>query len=199
MKKLLFSGILAFFFLLFSTNISIANDFSFRLSANQKALDSEFIGLFEVSDSKLMGSICGVYDTDDYKILFLNAIIQDEIFFDGFTGGLGLRGAWGEAEKRYIDGDILNLGFVCYASYDLSKTTLNQFPITFSSSFCLSPEPLSFLDTTEFIEVLAECSWKVLDHAALVANYRYIKIDFEKQTKFEKSDNTGYMGLKFYF
>jgi len=199
MNKLSIAGILSLFILLFFTNISIANDFSFRLSANQKALDSEFIGLFDVSDSKLMGSVGGVYDNDDYKIIFLNALIENEIFFDGLTGGLGFRGVWGEAEKRYIDGDILNLGFVCFASYDLSKTDFNQFPVTFSSSLCLAPEPLSFLDTKEFIEILGECSWKVLDHAALVLNYRYIKIDFKKQTKFENSDSSGYMGLRFFF
>jgi hypothetical protein len=177
----------------------MADDFSIRLSANQKALDSEFIGLFDVSDSKLMGSISGVYDTDDYKILFLNAIIEDEIFIEGFTGGLGLRSAWGEAEKKYIDGDILDLGFVIYGSYDLSKTVMNQYPIIFSSSFCISPEPLSFEDTKEFMEVLAECSWKVLDQAAVVANYRYIKVDFKNHTNWEKSDSTGYVGLRFFF
>jgi len=196
MKKLLISETMVFLILLISTNISLANEFSYRLSANQKALDSEFIALFDVEDSILMGSIGGVYDNNDYKIIFLNALIKNEIFFDGFTGGLGLRGAWGEAEKRYIDGDILNLGFVCFASYDLSKTTLDNFPVTFSLNFCLSPEPLSFLDTKEFIE---ECSWQVLVNAALVENYRYIEIDFEKQVKYKKSDSSGYMGLKFFF
>lgn len=199
MKKLLILAILSFFILLFGTTISMADDFSFRLSANEKTLDSEFIGLFDVSDSKLMGSIRGVYDTDDYKILFLNAIIQDEIFFDGFTGGLGLRSAWGEAEKRYIDDDILNLGFVCYGSYDLSKSTMNQYPVIFSSSFCFAPEPLSYEDTKNFMEVLAECSWKVLDQAALVVNYRYIKVNFKNHGNWKKTDNTGYMGIRFFF
>jgi hypothetical protein len=198
MKRFSVTAILSFF-ILFIANISMADDFNFRLSANQKALDSEFIGLFDVSDSKLMGSISGVYDTDDYKILFLNTVIENEIFTDGFTGGLGLRGAWGEAEKTYIDGDILNLGFVCYGSFDLSKTTMNQYPVIFSSSFCFSPEPLSFEDTKDFMEVLAECSWKVLDQAALVLNYRYIKVNFKNHTDWKKSDNTGYLGLRFFF
>ncbi|MDA3895458.1 MAG: hypothetical protein PF482_04840 [Desulfobacteraceae bacterium] len=189
----------AFVILLFCTNVSMADDFSFRLSANQNALDSEFIGLFDVADSQLMGSIAGFYDTDDYKMISLNALIVDEVFCDGFTGGLGFRGAGGEAEKINNDGDILNLGFVCYANYDLSKSTINQYPITFSSSFCFAPEPLSFVDTKYFMEVLAECSWKVLDQAALVANYRYIKIKFKNHTNWKKSDNAGYIGLRFLF
>jgi len=199
MKQMKLLNMMLFFILLFTTELSMADEYSFRLSANQYALDSEIMGLFDISDNSIMGSISGVYDTDDYKILFMNVLIQDEIMFDGFTGGLGFRSAWGEAEKKYTDGDIFNLGFVCYGSYDLSKTSLNEYPITISASFCLSPEPLSFLDTEKFKEVLAECSWKVLDKAALVLNYRYIKIDFKNRKKWDKSDSTGYMGLRFFF
>ncbi len=184
--------------LLFCVNNSMANDYSVRLSANQYALDSEFNGVFNMADNMLTAGVSGVYDSDDYKILFLQALVGNEIL-DGFTGGLGFKGAWGEAEKRYIDGDVLNLGFTCYASYDLSKTALNNYPVILSSSLCFSPEPLSFSDTKKFVEILAECSWKVLDQASLVLNYRYLEIDFKNHKKWEKSDSAGYLGLKFFF
>ncbi|MBC2716255.1 MAG: hypothetical protein HF978_13180 [Desulfobacteraceae bacterium] len=185
--------------LFFCVNNSMADDYNVRLSANQYALDSEFEAVINTSNSIVMTGISGVYDNDDYKILFLKALIGNEILIDGFTGGLGFKGAWGEAEKRNIDGDILNLGFTGYAGYDLSKTSLNNYPVILSSSLFFSPEPLSFGDTKKFIEILAECSWKVLDQAALILSYRYFEIDFTNRTKWEKSESAGYLGLKFFF
>ena len=185
--------------LLFYANNSVADDFSFELSANQTALDSEFEAVINTADTMIMSGISGLYKSDDYKMLFLKALIGNEILIDGLTGGLGFKGSWGHAEKRDIDGDILNLGFTCYASYDLSKSGLNNLPITLAASLYISPEPLSFIDTEEFIEVSTECSWKILDRAALVLSYRYIEIDFKNQTKWQKSDNAGYVGLKFFF
>ncbi len=185
--------------LLCFTGSALAEDFTYRLSANTDALDSEFTGSFDVSDSRLTTGISGVYDTDDYKILFLSALVGNEILIDGLTGGLGFKGAWGEAEKRNYDGDVLNLGFTFYAGYDLSKNELNNYPVTLSAGFTFSPEPLSFNDTKEFIEILAECSWKVVDQAAVVLNYRYIEIDFKNRNKWQKNDSTGYLGLKFFF
>jgi len=199
MKKFAILLITISLFLLFYANNLMADVYNVRLSANQYALDSEFIGVFNVSDSMLTVGGSGVYDNNDYKIIFLSALIGNEILIDGLTGGLGFKGAWGEAEKRNIDGDVLNLGFMCYASYDLSKSSLNHYPVILSSSFYISPEPLSFGDTEEFIELLAECSWKILDQAALVLSYRYIEIDFTNRSKWQKSDSTGYLGLKFFF
>ncbi len=199
MKKITILLMMFSFISFFFISNSIADEFDFRLSTNKNALDSEMNGLFNISNTVVMPGISVVYDNDDYKILFLKALITNEVFIDGLTGGLGFKGAWGRAEKSDINGDVLNLGFMCYASYDLSKTDLNHYPVILSSSLCFSPEPLSFVDTKEFIEILAECSWKILDQASLVLNYRYIGIDFTNSRKWRKSDSTGYIGLKFSF
>ena len=198
MKKLTILIIISFF-LFFCANNSTADDFSYELSANQTALDSEFEAVINTSDTMIMPGISVLYKSDDYKILFLKALIGNEKRMDELPAIQGVQGAWGDAEKRDNDGDILNLGFTCYASYDLSKSDLNNFPITLASSLFISPEPLSFGNTDKFIELSAECSWKILDQAALVLSYRYIEIGFENQTKWHKSDNDVYLGLKFFF
>jgi len=185
--------------LVFSVDTATANDFRFRLSTNQNALDSEFEALIDVSNSQLRTGISGLYDSGDYKLLFPKALITNEIFIDGLTAGLGFKGAWGQAEKRDTDENVLNLGFACYAGYDFSKSGLSNLPIQLTSSFYISPEPLAFADTEGLIEVCAEGSWKVLAQAALVINYRYIEIDFDRAPKRQKSDHAGYLGLKFYF
>ena len=199
MKKSAVSLLWMALILIFHVNIAAANDFRFRLSTNQNALDSEFEGVMDISDSQLITGISGLYDSGDYKLLFLKALIGNEIFFDGFTAGLGFKGTWGEAEKRNIDEDVLNLGFIAYAGYDFSKSGLNNLPIQLASTFYISPEPLAFEDTEGLIEVYAEGSWKVLEQAALVISYRYIEIDFDRTPKRQKSDHAGYLGLKFFF
>lgn len=178
---------------------SNANDFYFRLSSNKKALDSEFEAEIDISSSRLISGIGGFYDKDDFRLLFVKALIGNELFVDGLTAGLGFKGSWGEAETHKINEDILNLGFACYAGYDLSKSGLNNVPVILASSFYMSPEPLAFGDTEELIEIIAEGTWKILDHAGLVISYRYIEIDFDRRPKKQKSDNAGYFGLKFFF
>ena len=122
-----------------------------------------------------------------------------EIFIKGLQGSLGFKGGWGEIEKPQQDGDLLNIGFNLSAAYDLSKAYSEKLPVTLSSSVCISPQPLCFHDSEEFIEILAEIDWTILDNAALVLSYRYIEIDFKEQVKWEKTDSTGYVGLKFIF
>lgn len=177
-----------------------AEDFSFRLSANQKSIDSALDCVFEAWDAKLMTGISGLYDSNDLRLLFINGMIVNGILTDGLTGGLGFKGVGGEAEKHRVDGDVLNLGFMAYILYDLTKTEFKQYPFNFSASICLAPEPLSFSDTTEFAEFTAECAWKILDNAAAVVNYRYIEIDFDNTRQdWEKSNSAAYLGLKFFF
>ena len=178
---------------------SLAVDYTFRLVANQSALESEFEALVPSFDSIITTGASGVYQSDDYKIAYAKALIGNEIFVRGLKGELGLKGAIGEAEKRSIKDDIGNLGFTAAVSYDLSKELGNDIPVTLLSSLFLSPEPLCFADTNGFFEFLAECDWKVLEQAAVCVNYRYLNIDFNHKRNWQKIDSTGYIGLKLFF
>ena len=180
-------------------HISYADNFNFKLMANRSAIDTGFNAMIEVMDSNFSTGVSGIYNEDEYKILFASAMVGNEIFTDGLQGSLGFKGAWGEAEKSNQDGDILNIGFALSAAYDLSKGYDEKIPVTLISSVCFSPQPLCFQDTDEFLEILAEIDWAVLEKAALVLSYRYIEIDFKEHTRWKKADSTGYIGLKFSF
>jgi hypothetical protein len=201
MKTWLKTAIAIVFCLSFLADTVLADNFSFRLSANQKALDTAIDGEFDLPETKLMTGISGVYDNDDYKLLFLNGLIANRILIDGLTGGFGFKGVWGETEKHRLDLDVLNLGFMAYVSYDFAKTELKDYSLTpLSIGFCLAPEPLSFADTREFLEFTAECGWKIQEQTAVVLNYRYIEIDLDNPHEDrQKSDSTAYLGLKFFF
>ncbi|MGB9498243.1 MAG: YfaZ family outer membrane protein [Dissulfuribacterales bacterium] len=199
MKRLNILSVLLFIISISMTHVSYADNFNFKLMANRSAIDSGFEAVIDVLGSNVSTGISGIYNEDEYKILFASAMIGNEIFIDGLQGSLGFKGGWGEAEKPNQDGDILNIGFVFSAAYDLSKAYSERFPVTLLSSVCFSPQPLCFQDTDEFLEVPAEIDWAVLEKAALVVSYRYIEIDFKEQTRWEKADSTGYVGLKFSF
>ncbi|RJP86106.1 MAG: hypothetical protein C4518_14785 [Desulfobacteraceae bacterium] len=191
---LIFSGI----FLCCST-ASLAVDYGFKLVANQSAIESEFEAVIPSFNSTITAGAGGVYQSDDYKIGYAKALLGNDIFIRGLKGGLGLKGAVGEAEKGYRKDDIGNLGFTGAISYDLSKELGNDFPVTLMSSLFVSPEPLCFEDTDGFFEFLAEADWKVLEQAAVVVSYRYINIEFDHYSDWKKIDSTGYLGLKLFF
>jgi len=199
MKNFIVFTIMATVILGFFPGMVPAADYGFKLATNQNALEAELDLVVDMSDSHLFTGISGLYDNDDYKLLFVKAMISDQVLLDGLTAGLGLKGAWGEAEKRRFEADVLNAGFSCYIGYDLSKSGLNNLPVTLSSGSFISPEPLAFGDTEELIELTAEGVWKVLEQAAVVVSYRYIEIDFDSRPKSQKCDNAGYLGLKFFF
>ncbi|MFZ2630955.1 MAG: YfaZ family outer membrane protein [Desulfosalsimonadaceae bacterium] len=178
---------------------SLAVDYTLKLVANQSAIESEFEALIPSFNSMVTTGVGGVYQSDDYKIAYAKALFGNEIFVRGLSGGLGLKGALGEAEKRHIEDDIASLGFTAALSYDLSKEFGPDIPVTFLSSMTLAPEPLCFSDTDGFFEFMLECDWKVLEQAAVVASYRYLNIDFKPDTNRQKIDSTGYVGLKLFF
>ena len=199
MKKTFVLSALVISILVSMTSVSSADNFSFKLLANRSAIDSGLDAVIHVKDSNLVTGISGVYNENDYKILFAKAMVKNELFIDGLQGMIGFKGAWGEAEKHQRKGDMLNIAFSLSVAYDLSTVYSKQVPVTLSAGVSFSPQPLCFQDTDEFFETLAEIDWKVLENAALVARYRYIEINFDERTRWEKTDSTGYLGLKFSF
>ncbi len=199
MKKFIFRSVLSISILLLAVSVSYADSFSFRLLANRSAIDGGFDAVTNVNDNNFVTGVSGVYNEDEYEIVFARAMIKNKLPINGLEGMLGFKGAWGEAEKHRLDGDLSNVAFALSVAYDLAIAYSAQIPVTLSATASFAPQPLCFRDSNEFFEALAEIDWKVLKNAALVARYRYIEIDFDKGTRWEKKDSTGYVGLKFSF
>lgn len=176
-----------------------ATDYAFKLVANRSALEGDFEIMFPSFDNIMTTGFGAVYQSDDYKFASAKALMGNEIFVRGLSGGLGFKAAAGEAEKHRIEDDIAALGFTAALSYDLSKEFGRNVPVTLLSSITIAPEPLCFSDSEEFFEFLLECDWKVFAQAALVASYRYIEIEFDNRRHWQKTDSTGYVGMKLFF
>lgn len=199
---------LSLFFTCFPTS-SQAVDYTFKLVASRTALEGDMEMLFPslnpVMNSSIMGDntmtvgFSGVYQSDDYKLASARALMGNDIFVRGLSGGLGFKAAVGTAEKSHVEDDIAALGFTGALSYDLSKEFGRDVPVTLLSGITLAPQPLCFSDTENFFEFLLECDWKVLEQAAVVASYRHLEVEFDNRHDWQKTDNTGYVGVKLFF
>lgn len=199
MKKFVTFAVLTVIVSLVASTPAEADSASVKLLVNQSSIDGGFEAEIPFSESNVGLGISGVYNEDDYKILFASAEIGNQILTKGLKGSLGLKSGWGEVEKAHHTGDILNIGFKLSAAYDLSKSYTEKIPVTLSSSVCFSPQPLCFNDSDEFLEVLGEIDWRILEKASIVIAYRYIEIEFKDHNKWEKADSSGYIGAKFRF
>jgi hypothetical protein len=177
-----------------------AQTFNLQLLANQSAIDGEFNALIDLTESILTTGVSGVYKDDHYRYFSGMLAIGNELITEGLSGELGIFGNIGRGYKPGRKATLASAGFMLSAAYDVSKGLQDAVPMILMSRISLSPEPLCFQDTDRFAEVIAEIQWQALKQAAVVVRYRYLDADFErKSAKWQKTDNAGYLGLKFIF
>jgi len=115
--------------LTFFCGVSNANEYTFRLGANNSSIDSEFEASIKTPRSTITSGISGVYNEHDYKILYLKALIGNQLLAEELQGAIGFKGSIGEAEKYHIKSDIYDIGFSLAGSYKISKGALHDIPI----------------------------------------------------------------------
>jgi hypothetical protein len=178
----------------------MAQTFNMQLLANQSALDGTFNAIYDLSESFLTAGINGVYKDDHYRYLNAQLTIGNELITEGLTGDLGIFANIGRFEKTGRKANLTSAGFMVSAAYDLSKGVADDIPVILLSRIAVSPEPLCFQHTERFSEIIAEVQWQALKQAAVILRYRYVDVDFERQSlEWQKVDNAGYIGLKFIF
>lgn len=179
---------------------SLAQSFDMQLLANQSALDGEFNAMTRLQESTLTTGLGGVYKDDHYRYLNARLSIGNELIARGLSGELGIFGNIGRFYRADHKGTLAGAGFMLSAAYDFSQGLPEAVPLTMMSRISMSPSPLCFQDTDKYAEIIAEISWLALKQAAVVARYRYVDADFERKgVKWQKTDNAGYLGLRFIF
>ncbi len=181
-------------------NACLAQSFDVQLLANQSALDGEFNAMIDLPESMLTTGIGGVYKDDHYRYLNAGLAVGNELITEGLSGELGIFGNIGRVFRADHKATLASAGFAISASFDFAKGIQEDVPLMLMTRISLSPSPLCFQDTDKFAEIIAEISWMALKQAAVVARYRYLDADFErKDAKWQKTDNAGYLGLRFIF
>jgi len=178
---------------------AIAGSVSVELNANT----DDVAGVVEY-DSQAFGAVLNlggglIFSDNDYTLGNLHIGLKDELFAPALTLGLGFKGLLGQAEVSDEDYDVTAIGFVLLGEYDFRKIYLN-FPILIFAEFSGSPDPLSFRDTTGYMDFNTGIRAYIVRSAAIVAGYRVLKIDLEdSDTSDELNDDAWYIGLRLTF
>jgi len=183
---------------LFSATV-FAGSVSVEINANT----NDVAGVVEY-DSQAFGAVLNlggglIFSDNDYTLGNLHIALKDEIFAPALTLGLGFKGLLGQAEVSDEEYDVTAIGFVLLGEYDFRKIYLN-FPILIFAEFSGSPDPLSFRDTTGYMDFNTGIRAYLVRSAAIVAGYRVLKIDLEdSNTSDELNDDGWYIGLRLTF
>jgi hypothetical protein len=174
MKKI--TGFIVFIAII-TSGISFADTYNFRLSASRSALEGRFDVTRDIDQGFLTAGIGGVYrnNSDDYKIADVKVTLGNEILVPGLRCDLGFKGLLGDVEKDHEDGDLMAIGFLLSAAYDIPKT-VSPIPVELSAVVCASPEPLCFLDSERYLEIGTNLSFYIIRNGAIVLGYKYIRV-----------------------
>lgn len=183
---------------LFSST-AIAGSVSVEVNANT----DDVAGVVEY-DSQAFGAVLNlggglIFSDNDYTLGNLHIALKDELFAPALTLGLGFKGLFGQAEISDEEYDVAAIGFVLLGEYDFRKIYVN-FPILIYAEVSGSPDPLSFRDTTGYLDFNTGIRAYIVRSAAIVAGYRVVKIDLEdSNTSDELNDDAWYIGLRLTF
>ena len=155
-------------------------------------------------DSQAFGAVLNlgggfIYSDSDYTLGDLHIALKDEIFHPALTLGLGFKGLVGQAEISSETYDVAAIGFKLLGEWDFRKIYIN-FPILIFADFSGSPDPLSFRDTTGYMDFNTGLRAYLVRNAAVVAGYRVLNIDFkDSDTSDTLNDDAWYIGLRLTF
>lgn len=185
-------------FCVLSTTVN-AGSVSVEINANT----DDVAGVVEY-DSQAFGAVLNtgggfIFSDNDYTIGDLHIALKDQIFAPALTLGLGFKGVFGQTEVSREDYDITAIGFSLLGEYDFREIYTN-FPILIFAEFTGAPDPLSFRDTTTYMDFNTGIRGYIVRNAAIVAGYRVIKVDLEAgRTSDELTDDAFYIGLRLIF
>ncbi len=198
MKKIIGSIV---FITIITSGISFANTYHFELNISQSALEARFDATRAIEQGSLTTGIGAVYnDNDDnYKIADVKLALGDEILTPGLKCELGFKGLLGEVEKDHKDGDLLAIGFLLSAAYEIPKT-VSPIPLEVSAGVCIAPSPLSFLDLDRYLEIRTGLGFHIVKNGAIVLGYRYIEVRVDDNPRdWDMSDSAVSFGFRLRF
>ncbi len=178
MKKII--GFIVFIAII-TSGISFADTYHFGLSAGRSALEGSLDVTRDIGQAFLTAGIGAMYsnNSDYYKIAHMKLTLGNEILVPGLRCDLGFKGLLGDVEKDHEDGDLMAIGFLLSAAYEIPMT-ISPIPVELSAAVCASPEPLCFLDSERYLEIGTNLSFHIIRNGAIVLGYKYVKVRIDE-------------------
>lgn len=198
MKKIIGSIV---FITIITSGISFADTYRFELSASSSGLEAGFDVTQTLDQASLTIGIGAMYENnhDDYKIANVKLALGDEILTPGLRCGLGFKVLGGEVEEDRRDGDLLAVGFLLSAAYEIPEIAL-PIPVEVSASACAAPSALSFLDSERYLEIGTSLDFHIVKNGAIVLGYKRIKVHIhEHHRHWTMRDDAVFIGYRLKF
>ena len=195
MKKI--TGAIVFIAII-TSGICFADTYQFRLSASRSALEARFDVTRDIKRGYITAGIGGVYNDnhDDYKIADVKFALGDKILIPGLKCEVGFKGLLGEVEKDHRDGDLMAIGFLLSAAYEIAEIPL-PIPVEVSASVCVAPSPLCFWDSERYLEIGTSLGFHIVKNGAIVLGYKYIKVRIDEHHRhWNMRDDVVFVGLR---
>jgi len=172
-----------------------------EVNVNSSDVEGKFEFRLPRYETNIIAGAGVLYSDNNYLISNLNISLEDQVFVQPLSFGIGFKGSFGTAEKYNIDYDMASIGFLLTGEYDFRKheDRLN-IPVSIKSTFSISPEPLCFIDTKQYFDFTFTVYWHVLKNASILAGYRHLDFRFKKSTEtLNKTDDSMFLGCKLHF
>jgi hypothetical protein len=183
----------------FISTISYAGTYEVELNASKSPIEARFDYKRVVEHGSLTTGIGAIYSEDEYRIGYAKLTLGNELLLAGLRLHLGFKGALGEVENDSREADLMAIGLLFSGSYTIPETIL-PLPIDLSMSFSMAPDPLSFLDSDQYMDFRASLDFNIVKNAAIIFGYRYIEADLSHERgDWELSDETLFIGYQLRF
>lgn len=181
---------------------SFAMNIDALLYANNSTVDARVAYLEKIDYGMMEAGIEGTYKSDEYKLMSLDLGVKSDDFLPGSRYKLGFRGVYADAEKNDdLDSQLTSLCFVLGIEQDLSSN-INpvSIPISFGAEVSFSPEPLTWGDGEDYLELRANMNFHIMGNASVILEYRYLEAEFEDDGhNWEKEDHNFLFGYRIRF
>lgn len=182
MKKII--GSIVFITVIITSGVSFADNadnntdkYHLELGASSSGLEARFDVTLTRDQGYLTAGVGGVYEDndDEYKIVDVKFAFGSEMLIPRLTGELGFKGLLGDIEEDRRDGDLLAIGFMLSAAYEIPQT-ISPIPVEVSAGLVAAPSPLCFLDSERYMEIGLGLGFHIIENAAIVLGYKNIKV-----------------------
>jgi hypothetical protein len=195
LRRIIFIALLAIFVL---PRSSLAERLDLEINANSSDIEAKLGWEFthHVNNPEIGA---GVIYSDNYLISNLSLAVKDKAFIRELNLGLGFKGLLGEIENHHKDFDLRAISFLVLGEYDFKKK-YPDLPVIASMSIALAPDPLSFSDTSRYLEYTFTIYLYIVRNAAIDVGYRGFDARFEDtSSKVKRSDDAVFLGFKLDF
>jgi len=199
MSKITHAPIIIIMLLLLFTGSALAGSTSIEINANT----DDVAGALDYN-TQAVGAILNIgggiiFSEDDYTIGNLHFALKDEVFTPALTLGLGFKGVMGQTEIDKRDYDIAAVGFSLLGEYDFRKIYI-KLPLLIYAEASGASDPMSFRDTTSFVDFNTGIRAYIVRNAAIVVGYRAMEYWLEDSRDKEKLvSDAFYIGLQLTF